>query len=93
MQNSFSFDHNVGFFSEMKERSVGFGYCWLPQLMRRKHVLAWSSIVNLWLRFMPSVAKRKQKNTQIAQKKKMEREKEAKKKQLRQQLPAKGKKR
>jgi len=42
---------------------------------------------------MPSVAKRKQKNTQIAHQKKMEREKEAKKKQLRQQLPAKGKKR
>jgi hypothetical protein len=42
---------------------------------------------------MPSVMKRKQKNTQIAQKKEMEREKEAKKKALRQQLPAKGKKR
>ena len=77
----------------MKERSIGFGYCCLPQLMRRKNVLAWPSIVNLWLRFMPSVAKRKQKNTQIAQQKKTEREKEAKKKQLRQQLPAKGKKR
>jgi hypothetical protein len=37
--------------------------------------------------------KRKQKNTQIAQRKKMERDKEAKKKQLLQQLPAKGKKR
>jgi len=37
--------------------------------------------------------KRKEKNTQIAQRKKMEREKEAKKKQLLQQLPAKGKKR
>jgi len=61
--------------------------------MRRKHVLAWSSITNLQLRFMPSVARRKQKNTQNAQQKKMEREKEAKKKQLRQQLPAKGKKR
>lgn len=43
--------------------------------------------------FMPSVAKRKEKNTQKAQQKKMEREKEAKKKQLRGQLPAKGKKR
>jgi hypothetical protein len=43
--------------------------------------------------FMPSVAKRKQKNTQRAQQKKMEREKEAKKKLARQQLPAKGKKR
>jgi hypothetical protein len=43
--------------------------------------------------FMPSVAKRKEKNTQIAQRKKMEREKEAKKKQMRQQLPPKGKKR
>jgi len=42
---------------------------------------------------MPSVAKRKQKNTQIAQRKEMEREKEAKKKQARQQLPPKGKKR
>jgi len=42
---------------------------------------------------MPSVMKRKEKNTQIAQRKKMEREKEAKKKQLLQQLPAKGKKR
>jgi hypothetical protein len=36
--------------------------------------------------------KRKNKNTQIAQKKKLEREKEQKKKQLRQQLPPKGKK-
>jgi hypothetical protein len=42
---------------------------------------------------MPSAMKRKQKNTQIAQRKKMEREKEAKKKQARQQLPPKGKKR
>ena len=42
---------------------------------------------------MPSVMKRKQKNTQIAQQKKIERDTEAKKKQLRQQLPAKGKKR
>jgi hypothetical protein len=42
--------------------------------------------------FMPSVAKRKQKNTQKAQQKKMEREKEAKKKLERQQLPPKGKK-
>ncbi len=42
---------------------------------------------------MPSVAKRKQKNTQLAQQKKMEREKAAKKKQLRQQLPPKGTKR
>ena len=61
--------------------------------MRKKYVLAWTSTVNLWLRFMPSVMKRKQKNTQLAQQKKMEREKEAKKKLLRQQLPAKGKKR
>jgi hypothetical protein len=37
--------------------------------------------------------KRKQKNTQNAQKKELEREKEAKKKQLRSQLPEKGKKR
>jgi len=43
--------------------------------------------------FMPSVAKRKQKNTQKAQQKKMERDKEAKKKLVRQQLPPKGKKR
>jgi hypothetical protein len=42
---------------------------------------------------MPSALKRKQKNAQIAQQKKIERDKEAKKKQLRQQLPAKGKKR
>jgi hypothetical protein len=42
--------------------------------------------------FMPSVAKRKAKNTQNEQRKKMEREKEAKKKQMRQQLPPKGKK-
>jgi hypothetical protein len=61
--------------------------------MRRKHVLAWMFIVNLQMRFMPSVMKRKQKNTQKAQQKKIERDKEAKKKQLRQQLPAKGKKR
>ena len=50
-------------------------------------------IVNLQLIFMPSVAKRKEKNTQKAQQKKIERDKEAKKKQLREQLPAKGKKR
>jgi hypothetical protein len=37
--------------------------------------------------------KRKQKNTQNAQRKELERDKEAKKKQLRQQLPEKGKKR
>jgi hypothetical protein len=37
--------------------------------------------------------KRKNKNTQIAQKKKLEREKEAKKKELRSHLPAKGQKR
>jgi hypothetical protein len=43
--------------------------------------------------FIPSVAKRKQKNTQKAQQKKMEREKKAKKKLARQQLPTKGKKR
>jgi hypothetical protein len=42
---------------------------------------------------MPSVARRKQKNTQNAQQKEKEREKEAKKKLERQQLPAKGKKR
>jgi len=45
------------------------------------------------LRLMPSVARRKAKNTQIEQRKKMEREKEAKKKQMKQQLPQKGKKR
>jgi hypothetical protein len=43
--------------------------------------------------FLPSVAKRKEKNTQKAHQKKLEREKEAKKKQARQQLPPKGKKR
>jgi hypothetical protein len=37
--------------------------------------------------------KRKQKNTQNAQRKEIEREKEAKKKELRSQLPVKGKKR
>jgi hypothetical protein len=42
---------------------------------------------------MPSVARRKAKNTQNKQRKKMEREKEAKKKEMRQQLPSKGKKR
>jgi hypothetical protein len=42
---------------------------------------------------MPSVARRKQKNTQNAQQKQKERDKEAQKKQARQQLPAKGKKR
>ena len=42
---------------------------------------------------MPSVMRRKQKNTQLEQQKKKEREKEAKKKLERQQLPAKGKKR
>ena len=51
------------------------------------------ALVNLQVTFMPSVAKRKQKNTQKAQQKKMEREKKAKKKMARQQLPAKGKKR
>jgi len=51
------------------------------------------SIVNLQVIVMPSVAKRKQKNTQIAQRKKTEREKEARKKQARQQLLPKGKKR
>jgi len=43
--------------------------------------------------FMPSVAKRKAKNTQNEQRKKMDREKEAKKKQMRAQLPANGQKR
>jgi len=61
--------------------------------MRKKYVLACMFIVNLKLIFMPSVAKRKEKNTQKAQQKKIERDKEAKKKQLREQLPAKGKKR
>jgi hypothetical protein len=42
---------------------------------------------------MPSVSKRKAKNTQNAQRKEMEREKEAKKKEQRSQLPPKGKKR
>jgi hypothetical protein len=39
-----------------------------------------------------SVMSRKNKNTQIEQKKKLEREKEAKKKALKSQLPPKGKK-
>ena len=42
---------------------------------------------------MPSVMKRKAKNTQNEQNKKKEREKEAKKKQMRSQLPPKGQKR
>jgi hypothetical protein len=42
---------------------------------------------------MPSVAKRKAKNTQNEQRKRLERDKEAKKKQALQQLPAKGQKR
>jgi len=41
---------------------------------------------------MPSVAKRKAKNTQNEQRKKTEREKEAKKKQMLNQLPPKGQK-
>ena len=57
-----------------------------------KHVLACTTYFFL-LRFMPSVARRKAKNTQNEQHKKMEREKEAKKKQMKQQLPPKGKKR
>ncbi len=52
-----------------------------------------SQALNWLMRLMPSVAKRKAKNTQNEQRKKMEREKEAKKKQMRQQLPPKGKKR
>jgi hypothetical protein len=39
-----------------------------------------------------SVMKRKKKNTQLEQQKKMQRDKDLKKKQMRQQLPAKGKK-
>ena len=77
----------------MKERRVSFGYYWLLLSLRKKYVLVCLFIVNLLLRLMPSAMKRKQKNAQIAQQKKIEREKEAKKKQLRHQLPAKGKKR
>jgi len=39
-----------------------------------------------------SVMKRKKKNTQLEQQKKVQRDKDLKKKQMRQQLPAKGKK-
>jgi hypothetical protein len=39
-----------------------------------------------------SVMKRKKKNTQLEQQKKVQREKDLKKKQMRSQLPAKGKK-
>jgi hypothetical protein len=39
-----------------------------------------------------SIMSRKNKNTQLAQKKKIKREKEAKKKAMKQQLPPKGKK-
>jgi hypothetical protein len=49
--------------------------------------------VTAFVEIMPSVARRKAKNTQNAQQKKLQREKEAKKKLERQQLPAKGKKR
>jgi len=93
LQNSFSLFTKVSFFSEMKERRVSFGYYWLLLSLRKKYVLVCLFIVNLLLRLMPSAMKRKQKNAQIAQQKKIEREKEAKKKQLRHQLPAKGKKR
>jgi Na+-transporting methylmalonyl-CoA/oxaloacetate decarboxylase gamma subunit len=61
--------------------------------MNAKYVLTCMQLLLFLLRFMPSVARRKQKNTQKAQQKKMEREKEAKKKLARQQLPPKGKKR
>jgi hypothetical protein len=47
----------------------------------------------LLVEIMPSVARRKQKNTQNAHLKEKERAKEAKKKLERQQLPEKGKKR
>lgn len=60
--------------------------------MKAKHVLAWMLLL-LSVEIMPSVARRKAKNTQNAQQKKLEREKEAKKKLERQQLPPKGKKR
>jgi hypothetical protein len=43
--------------------------------------------------FMPSVARRKERNTQNEKRKQLDRAKEAKKKQMTQQLPAKGKKR
>ncbi len=49
-------------------------------------------VVSGFVEIMPSVARRKAKNTQNAQQKKAEREKEAKKKLERQQLPPKGKK-
>jgi hypothetical protein len=61
----------------------------LAALVIAKHVLAGS--LNYLL--MPSVSKRKAKNTQNAQLKAKEREKEAKKKLERSQLPEKGKKR
>jgi hypothetical protein len=57
-----------------------------------KHVLVCMSYY-LLVEIMPSVARRKQKNTQNAHLKEKEREKEAKKKLERQQLPEKGKKR
>ena len=76
----------------MKETRVGFGYYW-PPINAKHYVLACLFRVNLQLRLMPSVVKRKQKNVQIARRKEKERDKEAKKKQLRRQLPPKGKKR
>jgi hypothetical protein len=50
-------------------------------------------VIPLLVSFMPSVAKRKAKNTHNEQRKQMDRDKEAKKKAMRQQLPQKGQKR
>jgi len=77
----------------LKEESISFQIFFAPSIRAKEKCFSLIVTVSLWLRFMPSVATRKAKNTQKAQKKKIEREKEAKKKQLRQQLPAKGQKR
>ena len=62
-------------------------------ISQRKTCFSLDVYNSLSLRIMPSVMKRKQKNTQNAQRKEIEREKTAKKKAERSQLPEKGKKR
>jgi len=65
----------------------------LPQIIEQKrNVFRRRILFDCLVSVNMSVMKRKNKNTQIAQKKKLEREKEQKKKDLRSQLPPKGKK-
>jgi hypothetical protein len=67
---------------------------WIPiNTSRGQNKFKSLNAVTAFVEIMPSVARRKAKNTQNAQQKKLQREKEAKKKLERQQLPAKGKKR